>query len=95
MKKFLICFAPIILAYGLVLVTAAMSSSGDVLMSISVGLLIIGSVISGAFVALSVFRGMETAKWAKILVSILCSFAVGIAYLTISLAGCCGLATNL
>lgn len=92
MKKFLICLAPALLVYVMVTIMAATSSSGDLMLPFSIGLLTLGAVVSGSFVAAYVYRKVEAEKWAKILVGTLCFLGVTIAYFTVSVAGCCGLA---
>ncbi len=93
MKKFLICLAPAILAYVIVVASGIGNNKlSEGMMTLSMVLIIIGGIVSGACVATRVYKSMGTEKWAKVVVSILCFLGVGIAYSSIGIAGCCGLA---
>jgi len=93
MKKFLICLSPAALAYVIVVASNLGSNKlSESVMMLSMVLIIIGGIVSGICVATHVYKSMGAEKWAKITVSILCFLGVGIAYSSVGIAGCCGLA---
>ena len=89
MKKFLICLAPAILAY-LIVVASSLSQNNlpESMMMLTMILIIIGGIMSGACVATHVYKCMESEKWVKILLCVLCFLGVGIAYSSVGIAGC-------
>ena len=97
MKKFLICLAPAILGYIIVVIGAASGEtySGtkgfDDWVGTAVVIHFFGAIITGVVVARIVYRAMDAEKWAKILVGVLIFSVVACAYFSLVVAGGCGL----
>lgn len=88
-RKFLICLAPVILAYILVL------AGRDKMIGASIVLIVMGSAIAGSCAGFHVYRSMEPKgqgsflKWFTAVVTFL---GVAPLYFFLSMAGCCGIA---
>ncbi len=93
-KRFALCLSPAILAYIIVVVMGLTSALGseDVMLTVATVLIGIGAIGSGICVGLKVYRSMDSPTWVRWVVSILTFLGVGIAYLAVGFAGCCGLA---
>ena len=64
----------------------------DWIIPVSMGLLILGGVISGACVGTHTSKAIDGQKWVKIVVGVLVFLVVGVAYYALGMAGCCGVA---
>lgn len=94
MRPFLVCIAPAILAYIILLVSGG-ASSADFL-SIVITLIVIGAAMSGICVAAYVHNSMQPkgeTSGVKLLCFILTFLGVGVVYLAVGLAGCCSIAS--
>ena len=98
MKKFLICLAPAIIGYIVVVIGSA---SGDTYsgtkgfddwVDTAVVIHFIGAIITGVVVAKIVYRAMDSDQWLRVLIGIMIFSVVGIAYFSLVVAGGCGLA---
>ncbi len=88
-RKFLICLAPAILAYILIL------AGKDRMLGLAVILIAIGGVIAGSCVTVKLHRSMDPQNEATVLkgfLGILTFVGVLVGYFSLGMAGCCGIA---
>lgn len=93
LKSFLLCLAPAILSYVILLISG--KAGGEGALSFAMLLICLGALVSGGCVAYHLHRSMEPkgeASSLKIFLGILVFLGVGIAYLGVGFAGCCGVA---
>ncbi|MAS92559.1 MAG: hypothetical protein CMO55_05120 [Verrucomicrobiales bacterium] len=90
--RFVLCLAPAILAILLLFVGEAVGMSQDICVSIAIILIGAGAIISGICVGQKVYKAMKDPKWAAWVLAVITFLCVGVAYLGIGLAGCCGMA---
>ena len=90
--RFVICLVPAILAILLLVIGEAAAMDQEACVTIAIILIAIGAIISGICVSQKVFKAMKEPKWAAWVLSIITFLCIGIAYLGIALAGCCGVA---
>lgn len=89
--RFVICLAPAILAILLLFLGDAVGLKQDFCVSLAIILIAAGAIISGVCVGQKVYKSMKDPKWAAWLLAIITFVCVGIAYLGVGLAGCCGM----
>ncbi len=95
-KQFALCLAPAILAYIITLIMMQVDDSATSLSEIVFGFIIFlifaGAIISGVCVGRKVHRAVKGSDGIRVLLAVLTFLGVGIAYLALGFAGCCGVA---
>ncbi|HRQ88651.1 MAG TPA: hypothetical protein PLA50_07625 [Bacteroidia bacterium] len=92
LRSFLLCLAPAILAYILVLV-----GKDETIIDAVVLLIVVGSAIAGSCAGFHVYRSMEPegqATFLKWFTAVVVFLGVAPLYLFLAMAGCCGIAAS-
>jgi hypothetical protein len=92
LKSFLICLAPAVLAYAILLASMFGDSLADPAITAVVILLVIGAIVSGLCVGRHVFRAVKDPVFLKWTLAILSFLGVGLGYFAMASEGCCGIA---